>query len=180
MEETIHIHSKNPSQFLIDNIDLLPRGSVLDVAMGSGRNSVYMASMGFQVEGIDISEEAIDAAKKLAHDNNVKINAHIVNLERETFIKKNRYDVIVCFNFLQRSLIPAIKEGIRPGGVIVYETYIVDQARFGRPTNPEYLLKHNELLDLFKEFRCLRYHEGIYSDKKAVAGIIAKKEEELI
>lgn len=90
MEETIHIHSKNPSQFLIDNIDLLPQGSVLDVAMGSGRNSVYMASMGFQVEGIDISEEAIDAAKKLAHDNNVKINAHIVNLERETFIKKKQ------------------------------------------------------------------------------------------
>lgn len=178
MGQTIHTHSKNPSQFLVDNIDLLPEGFVLDVAMGGGRNSVYLASMGYRVEGIDISEEAIDKAKKLAHDNNVKINAHIIDLEKTAFIEKNRYDVIICFNFLQRSLIPDIKEGLHPGGVIVYETYIVDQARFGRPTNPEYLLKHNELLDLFRDFRCLVYHEGIYNEQKAVAGIIAKKEQE--
>lgn len=161
-------------------MDLLPKGPVLDVAMGGGRNAVYLASKGFQVEGIDVSGKAIDASKKLAYDNKVKINAHIVDLERDRFIEENRYDVIICFNFLQRSLMPVIKEGIRPGGLIVYETYIVDQARFGRPTNPDYLLKHNELLDLFKDFRCLRYHEGIYADKKAVAGIIAEKQQESI
>ncbi|MFC1838734.1 class I SAM-dependent methyltransferase [Thermodesulfobacteriota bacterium] len=171
----MHTHSKNPSRFLVENMGLLPKGPVLDVAMGDGRNAVYLASKGFQVEGIDVSEKAIDDAKKLAHDNNVKINTHIVDLEKDTFIEENRYDVIICFNFLQRSLIPAIKEGLRPGGLIVYETYIIDQARFGRPTNPEYLLKHNELLDLFKDFRCLRYHEGIYADKKAAAGIVAEK-----
>lgn len=180
MEETIHTHSKNPSPFLVENIDLLPEGSVLDVAMGGGRNSVYLASRGFKVEGIDISGEAIDAAKKLARNNNVEINAHIFDLEKDTFIEENKYDIIMCFNFLQRSLIPAIKQGVCPGGLIIYETYIVDQARFGRPTNPDYLLKHNELLDLFKDFRCLRYHEGIYADKKAVAGIIAEKYKESI
>ncbi len=48
-----------PAQFLMDNIDLLPEGRVLDVAMGSGRNAVYLAKTGFDVEGVDISEEAI-------------------------------------------------------------------------------------------------------------------------
>jgi hypothetical protein len=100
-----------------------------------------------------------------------------VDLEKKNFLKENSYDVITCFNYLQRSLIPAIKEGVRPGGLIVYETYIVDQARFGRPTNPDYLLTYNELLLLFIDFRCLRYHEGIIEDKKAVAGIIAQKTE---
>ena len=52
----------DPSTFLVENIDLLPLGRALDVAMGSGRNSIYLARMGFQVEGIDISEEAVQTA----------------------------------------------------------------------------------------------------------------------
>jgi hypothetical protein len=57
----------------------------------------------------------------------------------------------------------------------VYETYIVDQARFGRPKSPDHLLQHNELLELFRGFRVLRYHEGIMAEERAVAGIIAEK-----
>ena len=83
---------------------------------------------------------------------------------------------IICFNYLQRSLIPQIKKGIRSGGMVVYETFIVDQAQFGRPRNPDHLLKHNELLDMFREFRCLRYREGILEERKAVASLIAQKD----
>jgi tellurite methyltransferase len=59
--------------------------------------------------------------------------------------------------------------------MVVYETYTVDQPRFGKPKNPDYLLKYNELLDMFHEFRCLRYREGIIENRKAVAGIVAEK-----
>jgi hypothetical protein len=52
---------------------------------------------------------------------------------------------------------------------------MVDQVQFGRPSNPDHLLKHNELLEIFCDFRCLRYHEGIFLGPKAVAGIIAQK-----
>ena len=83
--------------------------------------------------------------------------------------------VIICFNYLQRSLIPYIKEGLRIGGMVVYETFIIDQASFRKPKNPDYLLKHNELLDMFREFRCLRYREGLVKEGKAIAGIIAEK-----
>lgn len=148
---------------------------MLDVAMGGGRNSVYLASKGFQVEGIDNSQETIDGALKLAQEKQVKIKPHLVDLEKDFFIKEESYDVIICFNFLQRSLISHMIKGLRPNGVIVYETYITDQAQFGKPSNPDYLLKHNELLRLFSSFRCLRYHEGIYNNSKAVAGIVAEK-----
>jgi len=58
---------------------------------------------------------------------------------------------------------------------MVYETYIVDQARFGRPRNPKHLLQHNELLEFFYDFRCLRYREGILDRRKAIAGFIGTK-----
>jgi len=59
--------------------------------------------------------------------------------------------------------------------MVVYATFIVDQAQFGKPKNPDYLLKHNELLNIFHDFRCLYYREGIVEERKALASIIAKK-----
>jgi len=164
-----------PSQFLVDNIELLPKGRVLDVAMGSGRNAVYLAKLGFEVEGVDISAEAIDNALTFARRNNIDLNAKVRDLERNYRIEKGAYDIIICFNYLQRSLMPQIKEGLRSGGMVVYETYLIDQPQFGKPKNPDYLLKHNELLDIFRGFRCLRYREGIIENRKAVAGIVAEK-----
>ena len=83
--------------------------------------------------------------------------------------------MIICFNYLQRSLIPQIKDGLRKGGMVVYETFIVDQAQFGKPKNPDYLLRHNELLNMFRDFRCLRYREGIVESRRAIVSIIAEK-----
>ncbi len=170
-----HESGLEPAQFLIENIGLLPKGRALDVAMGGGRNAVYLAMHGFIVEGVDISSEAVDNARKLAQQEGVTITAEVVDLEGSYTIEKDRYDVIICFNYLQRNLIPRMKNGLRRGGLVVYETFIVDQAEWGRPKNPEYLLKHNELLDMFRDFRCLRYREGLVEDRKAVAGIVAEK-----
>jgi hypothetical protein len=59
--------------------------------------------------------------------------------------------------------------------MVVYETFITDQAQFGKPRNPEHLLGHNELLELFRDLRCLRYREGIMEDLGAIASIVAEK-----
>lgn len=170
-----HENSLEPAQFLVKNLELLAKGKVLDVAMGNGRNAIYLAKMGFDVEGIDNSPEAVNNALESARQAGVTIRAQIVNLEGDYHIEKGTYDVIVCFNYLQRSLIPQIKEGLRRGGVVVYETFITDQAHFGKPTNPDYLLKHNELLNIFHDFRCLRYREGKIDGRKAIASIVAEK-----
>ena len=174
---TAHIHESSfePAPFLVENVDLLPKGRVLDVAMGAGRNAIYLAKMGFEVEGIDISPEAVNIALESAQEVGVTIKAQVADLESNYSIEKGAYDVIICFNYLQRSLIPQIKDGLRKNGIVVYETFIVDQAQFGKPKNPDYLLKHHELLDMFRDFRCLRYREGIVEGRKAIASIIAQK-----
>ena len=173
-ESNIHEASFRPAQFLVENVEILAKDRVLDVAMGNGRNSIYLAKLGFSIEGIDISKEAVSTALELAQKAGVTINTQVVDLERYV-IKKEAYEVIMCFNYLQRSLIPQIKDGLVKGGMVVYETFIVDQAQFGKPKNPDYLLKHNELLNMFSDFRCLRYREGIFEGPRAIASIIAQK-----
>jgi tellurite methyltransferase len=171
----VHEDSPEPAPFLVENVGLLPKGRVLDIAMGSGRNAIYLAKAGFEVEGVDMSPEAVNTALKLAGEAGITLKAQIANLEGNYRIEKGAYDAIICFNYLQRSLIPQIRDGVRPGGVVVYETFTVDQAQFGKPRNPDYLLKYNELLDMFRQFRCLRYREGIIENRKAIASIVAQK-----
>jgi len=172
-----HFHERGfePAQFLVDNIELLPKGRALDVALGAGQNATYLAKMGFEVEGVDISPEVVSSALELARNFGVNLRAQVADLEGNYNIEKGAYNVIICFNYLQRSLIPQIKDGLRKGGMVVYETFIVDQAQFGKPKNPDYLLRHNELLDMFRDFRCLCYREGIVESQRAIASIIAEK-----
>jgi tellurite methyltransferase len=70
----------------------------------------------------------------------------VADLEGDFCIETGAYNVIICFNYLQRSLIPRIRNGLRKRGMVVYETFIVYQVQFGKPENSCYLLRHNELL----------------------------------
>jgi tellurite methyltransferase len=165
-----------PSTFLVENLDLLPRGKALDIAMGDGRNSLYLARAGFHVEGVDISAEAVAEAGRQAKLLGLKIKAEVGDLEGEYTIRRASYDLVLCFNYLQRSLVPQIRGALKKGGMLVYETFIIDQAElFGHPRNPDFLLKHNELLDMFRGLRVLRYREGVFEERRAVASLIAQK-----
>ncbi len=155
---------------------MLPKGRALDIAMGEGRNSLYLAGLGYEVEGVDRSPEAVAKAIQLSREHGLNIKAVIGDLEADYKIKPNYYDLIICFNYLQRSLAPQIKAGLKMGGLLVYETYLIDQERFCHPRNPAFLLGHNELLSLFKDLRVLRYREGPVEDQKEVAGLIAVKD----
>jgi 2-polyprenyl-3-methyl-5-hydroxy-6-metoxy-1,4-benzoquinol methylase len=170
-DDTFH----QPAQFLVENTDLLPRGRAIDVAMGSGRNAIYLAKMGFQVEGVDTSREAVEAALARAVEEGVSIQTRVEDLEKIPYIDEEAYDLVICFNYLQRSLMPQMKNWVKPRGMLVYETFIVDQVGFGKPRNPDHLLRHNELLHTFLDFRVLRYREGIIEGKKAIASILAQK-----
>jgi SAM-dependent methyltransferase len=93
-------------------------------------------------------------------------------------LPKTTYDLIVNFNYLQRSLIPQIKAALRPGGHAIFETYLIGQEVIGHPKNPAYLLGHNELLELFRDFRVLVYREGKFFDDGEAsfrAGLLAQK-----
>jgi tellurite methyltransferase len=168
-------YDPNPSSFLVDNINLLPKGRALDIAMGEGRNALYLAGLGYEVEGVDRSPEAVAKALQSSRERGLNIKAVVGDLEADYRITPNYYDLIICFNYLQRSLAPQIKAGLKIGGFLVYETYLIGQERFCHPRNPAFLLAHNELLNLFKDLRVLRYREGLVEEQKEVASLIAVK-----
>ncbi|MBM4338930.1 MAG: methyltransferase domain-containing protein [Deltaproteobacteria bacterium] len=171
---------KDPNPFLKKHIRLLPKGKALDLAAGEGRNAIFLAQRGFDVGAVDISEKGLRKAKELANETGVKIHTFLADLDTYN-IEKERYDLVANFYFLKRSLIPKIKRGIKKGGRIIFETYILEHRNISSegPKDRKYFLKPNELLRLFKDFRILFYREGIVKEggrRKAVASLIAQKE----
>ena len=170
---------KEANSFLKKHITLLPKGKALDLATGEGRNAVFLARHGFEVDAVDISKMGLRKAQKLAKEMGVKIHALAADLDTYQ-IERGKYDLIINFYFLRRSLIPKIKKGLREGGMVILETYLLEQRKLGTggPKNPKYFLKPNELLQRFKDFGILFYREGIFREggrRKAIASLIAKK-----
>lgn len=173
----VYIYGREPVEFLKEHVNILLKGRVLDIAMGEGRNAIFLAKNGFDVDGCDISEVAIKKAQELAEENGVRICTFVADLELYK-LPKGVYDTVVCFYYLQRGLIPDMKDALKPGGVIMYETYTMENIErgFEGPKNKEYLLKSNELLNLFADFKIIYYRELIVDNKKAIASLIARKQ----
>jgi len=155
----------------------MPRGRALDIATGKGRNAIFLAEHGFDVVAIDVSPVALDEARQRAAGKSLSISWQQADLERIE-LPEATYDLVVDFNYLQRSLIPQIKAALKPGGHVIFETYLIGQEILGHPKNPAYLLRHNELLELFRDFRVLCYREGKFSAGEETAfraGILAEK-----
>jgi tellurite methyltransferase len=170
---------KEANPFLKKHIRLLPRGRALDIAAGEGRNAVFLAHHGCEVDAVDISHIGLTKARQLAKQAGVEIHPCLADLDR-FLIPEEHYDLIADFYFLSRRLIPKLKKGLRTGGMVIFETYLIDQRDLatGGPRDPRYFLKHNELLRLFKGFRILIYREGIFKEhgkRRAIASLIAQK-----
>lgn len=155
-----------PAQFLTQQLHRLPKGKALDVAAGSGRNALYLASQGFQVEAIDRNEEAMTQLAATAKQRNLpNLAVQTVDLERTTDVRpefpKQEYDVIAVFFYLHRPLFPFLIESLKPNGVLIYETFTIDNyMRHRHPRRWEFCLAHNELLRLTSTLRVLSYDES--------------------
>jgi SAM-dependent methyltransferase len=174
-----YVSKLDPTPFLQHNIGLLPQGKALDLAMGEGRNTIYLACQGYAVTGVDGSEAAVRKCRHRAKERGLVVKAVTADLTFYT-VMPEEYDLIINFFYLQRDLIPKIKSGLRHGGMVVFETYTQEQLRYGHPRNPEFLLKPNELLHFFLDYKVMLYRELVLSPKeagkeKAVASIIAQK-----
>ena len=142
-----HIGGADPSSILQKYWRLASVGNALDIACGNGRNSIFLAEKGFVVDAVDISTVA---TTHLARRNPI-INVICTDLD-SWIIPPNRYELIVNVRFLDRRLFPMIQEGLRPGGVLIFESFLDGE------TN-NYCLKPNELLRVFQSFRIVYYEE---------------------
>jgi 2-polyprenyl-3-methyl-5-hydroxy-6-metoxy-1,4-benzoquinol methylase len=168
-----YLFGREAIPFLQDHVDLLPKGHVLDLAMGEGRNSVYLATKGFQVTGVDISAEGLKKAATLAAELGVTITTVVADLESYE-IPANSFDVIICTYYLQRDLFPKIATALKAGGIALIETYTMDHIQYSPRFNKAYLLKPNELLTMLPGLRIVRYQE-VDTGQVAFASILAQK-----
>lgn len=170
-----YVFGREAISFVQDHVDLLPKGQVLDLAMGEGRNGVFLATEGFQVTGVDISAEGLKKAEMLAATQDVKVTTIVADLESYD-IPRNTFDVIMCTYYLQRSLFPKIIDALKPGGMALIETYTMDHLQYRPRFNKAYLLEPNELLSMLPGLRVLRYQE-VDTGQAAYASILAQKPE---
>ena len=175
--------------------DANKQAPVLDLACGSGRNGLYLLSQNIPVVFADIQESALEQVKStlMSHSGGVKSSASFwqVDFEQDSLTRELKpltgksFSAIIVFRYLHRALFEQIKQAIIPGGYVVYETFTVDQPQFGRPKNPNFLLKHGELAELFSDWQIIHRFEGVIdaknadanngSGKQAIAQIIARK-----
>jgi SAM-dependent methyltransferase len=128
---------------------------VLDLAAGTGRHSRFLLGCGFAVWAAD---RDISALLPLA---GARCEVRQIDLETGgPWTLGVGYDGIVVTNYLHRPLLPAIEQALAPGGILVYETFGLGTERFGRPQNPDFLLRPGELLQAFGKLTVIAFEQG--------------------
>jgi len=148
-----------PSEWIMRWCARLPPGSeVLDLACGAGRHSRALAALGCRVDAVDI-----DAASAAGLDGIAGVRFRVVDLEHGPWpFDSRRYDAIVVANYLYRPTLPLLAEMLRDGGILVYETFAIGNQRFGRPSNPAFLLAPFELAACFAPtLHVLAFEDGV-------------------
>ncbi|MGE0132692.1 MAG: methyltransferase domain-containing protein [Blastocatellales bacterium] len=171
-----------PHRLIVEFASKLELGRALDVACGVGRHAIWLAERGWQVIAVDSSRAAIEILRQRASGIGLAIDSHIADLERHEFIiEPEAYDLIVVCNYLQRDLFPAIKAGVRVGGVVIAAIAMVDEDPNVKPMNPAFLLKPGELRAKFAEsegWELMRGFEGKPAGadhRRATAEIVVRR-----
>ena len=165
-----------PARWLLDHAHLLPHsGRAIDVACGRGRNALWLARRGLTTDAIDRDAGAVEYVRAEAQRLQLPVSAEIVDLEQgDGWWPEGVYDVVVVVHYLHRPLFPALQAALRPGGILVYETFTRAQAERGKPTNPAFLLEPGELRDLIGPLDLLVEREGDF-EGKMLASVIARR-----
>lgn len=154
-----------PSPWVVRHLPLLaPGGRVLDLACGSGRHARLLAAGGHQVLAVDRDAEALAGLAKVPG-----ITAKLADLEGPDWpLAGERFAGVIVSNYLWRPRLMDIVALLEPGGLLIYETFMVGNATYGKPSNPDFLLRPGELRDLASAagLRELAFAEGYSASPK--------------
>jgi SAM-dependent methyltransferase len=167
-----------------------PPGCALDVAGGAGRHALWLVQRGWQVKLVDVSEAGVTLARENAATilglpllgspatgfapRRPLLETEVMDLRSAPNLGYEQYDLVLVFFYLQRELFPSLISALKPGGLLIYQTFTGEQRRFhGGPANPEYLLRPQELRRAFKALRILHYHET--TQGRGTAELVAQR-----
>jgi tellurite methyltransferase len=172
-----------PSPFLVEALDAVARRqdlaglSAVDIACGTGRDAVYMATRGLRVTGIDVLPDALERAQDLARRSGVSVATIAHDLEKESTLPDvGPAYVVTVFRYLHRPLFPALAALVVPGGLLIYETFHQRNLETGkRPKNPEHLLETGELPRHFPAFEILIHRDAWERDGRFFSSLLARR-----
>jgi SAM-dependent methyltransferase len=146
-----------PSAWVLQWAPRIVRGPILDVACGEGRHARYFLDKGFEVVAVDRQPLALDGIDFVEAD-----------LEGDSPwpFAGRKFGGIVVTNYLHRPLFPHLAASLDEGGVLIYETFMLGNERFGRPSNPDFLLRPGELREAFSFLTLLGFEEGEFARPK--------------
>jgi SAM-dependent methyltransferase len=147
-----------PSPWVTQWAQLIPKGTVLDLACGSGRHARFLARLGYSVTAVDREPQAIESVRFIQAD---------LESGSPWPLPGERFQGIVVTNYLHRPLFPVLAESLAPGGVLIYETFMLGNERYGRPSNPAFLLRPGELWQAFGGLHVIAFEQGPVAEPKA-------------
>jgi tellurite methyltransferase len=186
--------SAEPSSIVVEWLALLPEGPALDLACGRGRNTLALGAGGHSVTAVDWSAVALDILETQARSMKLEVSRPVAldvigahdraihpvqaNLE-DSRLQHGAFAVIVCVQYLQRSLFAQMERALQPGGVLLFETFTRAQLNYSDgPHNPAYLLDPGELRTAFPRLGVLFYRE--LNAGQGIASLVARKPSERV
>ena len=168
----------HPSALLAEWIDHIPLGRALDVACGAGRNALYLATRGFDVDAVDISPAALDTACGSAEQSGLRINLIEHDLD-EPLALDTGYALILVIHYVNLHLLRQLTASLAPGGFLLCELHLVSEAEVAGPSNPAFRVPAGALRDLANGLRIHFLEEAITRDPDgqpvALARLVAQK-----
>jgi len=155
-----HASVETPSEWVVRWAPRVARGPVLDLASGGGRHARFFAQRGLEVVAVDREPQEIPGV--------TFVHADLENGKPWPFAGQ-RFGGIIVTNYLHRPLFTFIEKALGEGGVLIYETFMAGNERYGKPSNPDFLLRPGELLEAFGTLTVVAFEQGTVERPKKAA-----------